>query len=46
MNYPNLDDLNVFIHVARRSSFVGAANELGMSAAYVSKRVKLLEQNM
>ncbi|KPB77335.1 LysR substrate-binding domain-containing protein [Pseudomonas cannabina] len=46
MNYPNLDDLNVFIHVARRSSFVGAANELGMSAAYVSKRVKLLEQNL
>ncbi|EGH13068.1 LysR family transcriptional regulator [Pseudomonas savastanoi pv. glycinea str. race 4] len=25
---------------------MGAANELGMSAAYVSKRVKLLEQNM
>lgn len=46
MNYPHLDDLNVFIHVARRSSFVGAANELGMSAAYVSKRVKLLERNM
>ncbi|KPC25526.1 LysR family transcriptional regulator [Pseudomonas syringae pv. cilantro] len=46
MNYPSLDDLNVFIHVARRSSFVGAANELGMSTAYVSKRVKLLEQNM
>nr|WP_245399186.1 LysR substrate-binding domain-containing protein [Pseudomonas syringae] len=38
--------MNVFIHVARRSSFVGAANELGMSAAYVSKRVKLLERNM
>nr|WP_238418330.1 LysR substrate-binding domain-containing protein [Pseudomonas cannabina] len=38
--------MNVFIHVARRSSFVGAANELGMSAAYVSKRVKLLEQNL
>ena len=45
-NYPSLDDLNVFIHVARRSSFVGAANELSMSAAYVSKRIRLLEQAM
>ncbi|PBQ05042.1 LysR family transcriptional regulator [Pseudomonas congelans] len=44
--YPSLDDLNVFVHVARRSSFVGAADELGMSAAYVSKRIRLLEQSM
>ena len=44
--YPSLDDLNVFVHVARRSSFVGAADELGMSAAYVSKRIRLLEQGM
>lgn len=45
-NLPSLDDLNVFVHVARRSSFVAAANELGMSAAYISKRIKLLEQGM
>nr|WP_242597786.1 LysR substrate-binding domain-containing protein [Pseudomonas syringae] len=38
--------MNVFVHVARRSSFVGAAYELGMSAAYVSKRIRLLEQGM
>jgi len=44
--YPSLDDLNVFVHVARRSSFVGAADELGMSAAYVSKRIRLLEQGI
>lgn len=44
--YPSFDDLNVFVHVARRSSFVGAADELGMSAAYVSKRIRLLEQGM
>lgn len=45
-NLPALDDLNVFVHVARRASFVAAASELGMSAAYVSKRIKLLEQSM
>lgn len=45
-NLPALDDLNVFIHVARRASFAAAASELGMSAAYVSKRIKLLEQGM
>ena len=44
--YPSLDDLNVFVNVARRSSFVGAADELGMSAAYVSKRIRLLEQGI
>nr|WP_290447314.1 MULTISPECIES: LysR substrate-binding domain-containing protein [unclassified Pseudomonas] len=43
---PALDDLNVFVHVARRASFIAAASELGMSPAYVSKRIKLLEQGM
>jgi LysR family transcriptional activator of dmlA len=45
-NLPNLEDLNVFVHVARRSSFSSAAAELGMSAAFISKRIRLLEQNL
>ena len=45
-NLPNLEDLNVFVHVARRSSFSSAAAELGMSTAFISKRIRLLEQNL
>lgn len=45
-NLPSLEDLNVFVHVARRSSFASAASELGMSAAFISKRIRLLEQNL
>ena len=33
----------MFVTVARRSSFVAAAAELGVSAAYVTKRVKVME---
>lgn len=40
---PELDDLRVFCTVARKSSFSGAAEALGASAAYVSKRVGALE---
>lgn len=40
---PELDDLRVFCTVARKSSFSGAAEALGASAAYVSKRVGVLE---
>lgn len=43
---PNLEDLRVFVLVARRSSFVAAATELGTSPAFVSKRVRLLEENL
>jgi LysR family transcriptional regulator, transcriptional activator for dmlA len=45
-NLPNLDDLRVFVVVARRSSFAAAASELGVSPAYVSKRIQLLEQSI
>ena len=45
-NLPNLEDLRVFVVVARRSSFAAASSELGVSPAYVSKRIQLLEQNM
>jgi LysR family transcriptional activator of dmlA len=37
------DDLRVFVAVARKSGFAAAAAELGMSPAYVSKRIGVLE---
>jgi LysR family transcriptional regulator, transcriptional activator for dmlA len=40
----NNDDLRVFTVVARKASFVAAADELGSSVAYVSKRIRLLEE--
>ena len=40
----DLLDLRVFCTVARRSSFIAAATELGISPAYVSKRVGDLER--
>ena len=38
------DDLRVLVAVVRASSFAGAAQALGMSPAYVSKRVGILEE--
>jgi LysR family transcriptional activator of dmlA len=43
---PELDDLRVFCTVARKSSFSGAAEALGASAAYVSKRIGVLEADL
>lgn len=40
---PQLEDLHVFCLVAQRMSFAATAKELGVSQAYVSKRVKVLE---
>ncbi|AWL07043.1 LysR substrate-binding domain-containing protein [Massilia oculi] len=37
-------DLRVFVTVVRKGSFAQAAAELGMSAAYVSKRIGVLEE--
>jgi LysR family transcriptional activator of dmlA len=37
------EDLRVLLEVVRRASFAAAAQELGVSAAYVSKRIRLLE---
>lgn len=45
-NLPLLNDLRVFMLVARRAGFAAAAQELGVSAAFVSKRVSLLEQTL
>lgn len=40
----NLLDLQVFCCAAKRSSFVAAATELGISPAYVTKRIANLEK--
>jgi LysR family transcriptional regulator, transcriptional activator for dmlA len=42
-NLPPLDDLRLFCLVVRNSSFLATATELGVSPAYVSKRIALLE---
>ena len=43
---PLLDDLHVVTTIQQLGSFAAAARQLGMSAAYISKRVKLLEQQL
>jgi len=40
------DDLRVFCVVVRKASFVAAADDLGASSAYVSKRIRLLETQL
>lgn len=42
-NQPLLEDLRLFCTVARKHSFAASALELGVSNAYVSKRIGLLE---
>ncbi|MDR7376719.1 LysR family transcriptional activator of dmlA [Rhodoferax ferrireducens] len=41
---PPVEDLRVYAVVARKASFRAAALELGVSPAYVTKRIRLLEQ--
>ncbi|MGO0629151.1 LysR substrate-binding domain-containing protein [Pseudomonas sp. SAR267] len=45
-NLPSLDDLDIFLQVARRASFAAVAEARGMSAAFVSKRIRLLEADL
>ncbi|MDV7212066.1 LysR family transcriptional regulator [Azotobacter beijerinckii] len=45
-NDPFLRDLRLFCTVARRSSFVAGANEMGLSPAHVSKRIAMLEETL
>jgi LysR family transcriptional activator of dmlA len=42
----NNEDLRVFAVAARKASFAAAAAELGMSPAYVSKRIGILEDTL
>nr|WP_315204188.1 LysR substrate-binding domain-containing protein [uncultured Albidiferax sp.] len=41
---PSIEDLRVFAAVTRKASFRAAALELGVSPAYVTKRIRLLEE--
>lgn len=41
---PPIDDLRVYVSVTRKASFRAVALELGVSPAYVTKRIRLLEQ--
>jgi LysR family transcriptional regulator, transcriptional activator for dmlA len=43
---PANEDLRVFTVVARKSSFAAAAEELGLSPAYVTKRIRILEDSL
>lgn len=43
---PDLGDLRVFVETAKRSSFVRAAAALEASAPYVTKRIRMLEQDL
>ena len=43
---PLPEDLRVFITVVRKSSFVAAAQSLGVSPAYISKRMRVLEATL
>ncbi|MCW2238964.1 LysR family transcriptional regulator [Azospirillum canadense] len=45
-NEPQLQDLRVFCLVARKSGFAAAADALGASPAYVSKRIQMLEGSL
>ncbi|PHM58697.1 LysR substrate-binding domain-containing protein [Xenorhabdus sp. KK7.4] len=42
-NLPFLQDLRVFLLVAKRASFAAAAEEIGASPAFISKRIAILE---
>lgn len=45
-NHWDLVDLRIFYEVVQRSSFVGAATHLGISAAYVTKRIGNFERTL
>ncbi|GAA0765420.1 LysR family transcriptional regulator [Ideonella azotifigens] len=45
-NDPLAEDLRVFNAVVRKASFSGAAEELGVSPSYVTKRIQILEATL
>ena len=45
-NKPLLDDLQLFCSVVRKRGFAATARELGVSNAYVSKRIAVLEDSL
>jgi LysR family transcriptional activator of dmlA len=45
-NLPSLDDLRLFCSVVHNRSFIATATELGVSPAFVSKRIAVLEESL
>ena len=45
-NVPLPEDLRVLLTVIRKNGFAAAADELGLSPAYVSKRIQILEATL
>jgi LysR family transcriptional activator of dmlA len=43
---PLPEDLRVFLTVVRKQGFAAAAEELGLSPAYISKRIQVLERTL
>lgn len=44
--WPSIDDLSVFVTVARNGGFARAAQELGLSPSTISKRIAMLEKQL
>ena len=44
--FPLPEDLKVFLTVVRKNGFASAAEELGLSPAYISKRISVLETTL
>ncbi|WP_158781915.1 LysR substrate-binding domain-containing protein [Pantoea sp. BAV 3049] len=44
--WPSIEDLHVFVTVARNGGFARAALELGLSPSYISKRIATLEKRL
>lgn len=43
---PQTNDLFVFLIVVKNKSFIKAADELGFSRSYISKRIQILEETL
>ncbi|MHC5226023.1 LysR substrate-binding domain-containing protein [Ignatzschineria sp. LJL83] len=46
MELPQTHDLYVFLIVVKNKSFIKAADELGFSRSYISKRIQILEETL
>ncbi|WP_337262492.1 MULTISPECIES: LysR substrate-binding domain-containing protein [unclassified Serratia (in: enterobacteria)] len=46
IQWPLVDDLHVFLTIARNENFSRAASELGLSPSYISKRINILEKRL
>lgn len=45
-SFPSPEDLAVFVQVVRHANFSQAAKDLGVSASFITKRVKILEAQL